>query len=158
MPGLSAGETANTIKTLSEGRVGALCRWTPQRGVPPGPANSLYKPMLIPAALACANIGPGLDIPASWSLLPVRARSGTKAHGSAPQAGHDHTKRCAKQEIHRRRIIADQQTSYGGNILRSPETALEKFLRNPKLLHYRNSIPRLTTADAARTRFRHSRQ
>jgi hypothetical protein len=103
--------------------------------------------MLVPAALACANIRSGLDIPASWSLLPMRARSGTKAHGSTPQAGHDPAKRCAKQKIHRRRIIADQQTRYGGNILRSPETALEKFRRNPKLLHYPiqfSDLPRRT--------------
>src|SRR5206468_3071887 len=66
---------------------------TPQRGVPTGPANSLYKHILLPAALACAKIGPSLDIPASWSVLRMRPGSGTKARGSAPQAGHDPAKR-----------------------------------------------------------------
>jgi hypothetical protein len=65
MSGFSAGETTNTIKTLSDAESARSAEWTPQRVVPAGPPNSLYKPMLLPAALACAKTGASMDIPAS---------------------------------------------------------------------------------------------
>ena len=43
--------------------------------------------------------------------------------------------RCAKQEIYRRRFGVHQQTRKRRNLLRSPETELEKLFRNTRLLH-----------------------
>ena len=122
---------------------------TPQRCISPEPVNSLYKPLPIPAALACANTGPSLDLPASWSVLPMRPGSGTKAYGSAPQAGHDPAKRCAKQEIHRRRIIAHQQKRDGGDILRSRSNRAQKISPERETSTLPNLILKLTIADVA---------
>lgn len=135
MRGLSAGETANTIKTLAsqpgEARCGlrSLCRLDEV-------ANLLYKRIITPAASQRAKISRRLGNRVSCPLVRKRSGPGTKAARPAPQAGHDPAKRCPKQEVYRGWIIADQQTRNGRNILRSSETALERFFWNARLLHY----------------------
>jgi len=125
MRGLSAALTAKTIKTLSTwqtGRVNYLIR------------NLLYKPTLGPPASRCANLVYSL-VPAN-SCFGLRTRSGPgeKTGRSASEAGYGTAERRAKQKIYWRRFGVHEQTRKSWDILRSPETPLERFFRNTRLL------------------------
>src|SRR6266705_2299872 len=126
MRALSAALATKTIKTLS-----VPATWLRQSLI----GNLLYKPTLVPAVSRCAHIVCSLDILNSCFVLRTRSGPGEKTGRSASQAGHDAAERCAKQKIYGGRCGVHQQTRKRRNLLRSPETALKKFLWHTRLLH-----------------------